>query len=122
MSSFELASSGLVQAISWDHAIFATDRWNAVMSAVRIALPLALALLLVLVARLAQVGRPVPERWQKRVAIGFAVVAFASYFDGFNPNVRYRDFFHRHALYHDYLSAKYSDEIGYRWLYECAAV
>jgi hypothetical protein len=108
--------------VFWDASVFKTDNWNGVMNFIRIGLTLSLAFLIVFVARSSKLGEPVSERWQKRIAIGFTVLAFGAYFDFFNPNVRYREYYHRHEFFHYYMGSKYFDEIGYTRLYECAAV
>ncbi|HTA90647.1 MAG TPA: hypothetical protein VK745_13750, partial [Polyangiaceae bacterium] len=59
------------------------------------------------------------KRW---VAIVLTVAAFFTYFDFFNPNVRYSEYYHRHEFFHYYLGSKYFKEIGYNQLYECTAV
>lgn len=112
----------LADAFFWDNKIFSNDTWSAIMNSLRIGLTFSLAFLILYVARAHKLGEPVPERWQKRVAILFTVLAFGAYFDMFNPNVRYREYYHRHEFFHYYLGSKYFEEIGYQRLYECAAV
>jgi hypothetical protein len=51
-----------------------------------------------------------------------AFVIFLSYFDFFNPNVRYAKYYHRHDFFHAFLPAKYSRELGYERLYVCSVV
>jgi len=64
----------------------------------------------------------VPLRFRKRLAIAMTVIGFLTYFDFFNPNVRYIQYYHRHEFYHYYLGSKYFKEVGYKRLYECTAV
>jgi hypothetical protein len=42
----------------------------------------------------------IPTRTRKRVAIVMTALAFLTYFDFFNPNVRYVQYYHRHEFYH----------------------
>lgn len=92
------------------------------MSALRILLAMGCALWLLYEQRRRQLGSPIPHRTVKAVLGAIIVLAFGAYFDFFNPNTRFPDFYHRHELYHHYLGAKYSREIGYTRLYVCAAV
>lgn len=122
LASSSLAAQAALADFFWDNPVFRTDSWNGVMNFLRIFLTLSLAFLIVWVARAKKLGEPIPEKWQKRLAIAFTVLAFGAYFDMFNPNVRYREYYHRHEFFHYYLGSKYFDEIGYQRLYECAAV
>jgi hypothetical protein len=44
-------------------------------------------------------------RTRKRFAIVLTALAFLTYFDFFNPNVRYVHSYHRHEFYHYYLGS-----------------
>ena len=50
-----------------------------------------------------------------------SAMAFGAYFDFFNPNIRYPEYYHRHEFFHYYLGSKYTQELGYKRIYECAA-
>src|SRR5262245_24160744 len=95
--------------------------WNAGMQSLRVALCIGAALAIVPAALL------IPRRGVGNVVSGilaccFAVVVFFSYFDFFNPNVRYAKYYHRHEFFHTFLPAKYSSELGYDRLYVCSVV
>lgn len=64
--------------------------------------------------------RPIQERWKKAVAVTLGVVSFALYLNVFK--LGYREWYHRHDQFHYYVGAKYFPELGYDWLYKCAAV
>ena len=69
--------------------------------------------------RLAELPR---ERTLRRLGIVVTALAFLSYFDFFNPNVRYVEYYHRHEFFHYYMGSKYSRELGYTRIYECTAI
>jgi hypothetical protein len=72
--------------------------------------------------RAAKLRERISRRTKRWVAIVLTVAAFFTYFDFFNPNVRYSEYYHRHEFFHYYLGSKYFKEIGYNQLYECTAV
>jgi len=102
--------------------IFAHDTWEQVMYFSRIGLALVAAGMLMIEARAKKLGEKLPEKTLKRIGIAVAVIGFVAYFDGFNPNVRYPDYYHRHEFYHYYLGSKYSHALGYTRLYECTMI
>ena len=102
--------------------IFAHDTWESVMYFSRIGLALIAAGMLLIEARAKRLGEKLPEKTLKRIGIAVAVIGFIAYFDGFNPNVRYPDYYHRHEFYHYYLGSKYSHALGYTRLYECTMI
>lgn len=106
----------------WQTKPFQKPIWTGIMMAMRLTLCLGAVLLLIHEVRARRLGQPIAERTKKRVALLFTVLSFATYFDFGNPNVRYSEYYHRHELYHYYLGAKYFDEIGYHYLYDCTMV
>jgi hypothetical protein len=102
--------------------IFAHDTWEQVMYFSRIGLALVAAGMLMIEARAKRLGEKLSEKTLKRIGIAVAVIGFVAYFDGFNPNVRYPDYYHRHEFYHYYLGSKYSHALGYTRLYECTMI
>ena len=72
--------------------------------------------------RARRLGRDLPEKRCRRVGIAITVIAFLLYYDGFVPNTRYANYYHRHELYHYYLGSKYFTEVGYKQLYACTAI
>src|SRR5689334_3866797 len=92
------------------------------MNGLRIGLTIGGALLLIYEVRSRRLGERIPERTRKNVAIVMACLSFGAYFYFFNPNVRYPEYYHRHEFFHYYLGSKYSKELSYTRLYECAAV
>ena len=106
----------------WDHSIFEKDQWKRITLFVRLLLTLSTACLLVYEVRARRMKQPLSLRWRKRAAVMLTGLAFFTYFDFFNPHVRYSEYYHRHEFYHYYLGSKYSDELGYTRLYECTAV
>ncbi len=106
----------------WNHPIFAKDQWEVITRFVRMVLALGGAGLLIYEVRARRLRQPIPERTRRRAAILLTGLAFLTYFDFFNPNVRYSEYYHRHEFYHYYLGSKYNDELGYTRLYECTAI
>lgn len=98
------------------------ENWEAFLRGMRVTLSMLGAALLMYKARAARLGQPVPKKWQRNVAILFTVLGFGVYFDYFNPNTRYSEYYHRHEFYHYYLGSKFSQEVGYKRLYECTAI
>src|ERR1700753_647500 len=76
--------------------IFAHDNWENFMYFSRIVLALVAAGMLVIEARAQTLAERLSEKTLKRIGIGVTVIGFLAYFDGFNPNVRYPDYSHRH--------------------------
>jgi len=106
--------------IFWDWSLFQKDTWTKAMNGLRIALTMGGALLLIYEVRARRLRERISERTKKQVAVLMTVLAFGVYFDFFNPNVRYHEYYHRHEFFHYYLGSKYSQELGYNRLYECA--
>ena len=117
-----LAAAATAKSFFWDNDIFSHDNWEATMRFIRLVLTMGGALLLIAEARAHRLGYHISERTKKRFAIGVTVIAFLTYFDFFNPNVRYSEYYHRHEFYHYYLGSKYFKEVGYTRLYECTLV
>jgi hypothetical protein len=106
----------------WDSPVFAAEAWKGGMNFLRIFLTLGGALLLMYEWRARRMGQPIAKRTQRIVAVVFTVLAFFAYYDFFNPNVRYRDYYHRHEFFHYYLGSKYNQELSYTRIYECTAI
>src|SRR6187402_1572658 len=106
----------------WEADVFEKERWRQTMVFVRITLSVLGALFLMYELRARKMRVRVPVRFRKRLAIAMTVIGFLTYFDFFNPNVRYIQYYHRHEFYHYYLGSKYFKEVGYKRLYECTAV
>ena len=104
------------------HDIFAHDYWQQTMDFFRIGLALVAAGLLLIEARAKKLGETLSAKTTKRIGIAFTILGFLAYFDGFNPNVRYSNYYHRHEFYHYYLGSKYSQALGYTRLYECTMI
>ena len=102
--------------------IFAKNRWNSIMNGAKIGTAFVAAGFLLLEIRARRLGSPIPKVWAKRIYLALVVFSTWLYFDGFNPNVRYVNYYHRHELFHYYLGSKYFKEVGSPRLYECAAV
>ena len=70
-------------------------------------------------ARIAQ-KKPVRQRYVKAIAFALATMSVAAYvrFGDYG----YRKFYHRWEHFHYYMGSKYNRELGYKGLYECAAV
>ena len=110
------------QDFFWQNPFFEKTRWEGIMKGTRIALTMITALLLMYEVRAAKLRERIRRRTKRTVAIVLTVAAFFTYFDFFNPNVRYSEYYHRHEFFHYYLGSKYFKEIGYNQLYECTAV
>ena len=110
------------QDFFWQNQIFEKARWEPFMKGTRIFLTITTALLLMYEMRAHRLRERISMRTKRWVAVGLTVAAFFTYFDFFNPNVRYEKYYHRHEFYHYYLGSKYFKEIGYTDLYECTAV
>ncbi|HWA74961.1 MAG TPA: hypothetical protein VG937_21615 [Polyangiaceae bacterium] len=106
----------------WSNPIFEKDSWEAFTKGFRIFLAMAGALLLIYEIRARRMGEHIPERTRRRFAYLLTALSFAVFHDFGNPNTRYSEYYHRHELYHYYLGAKYSTELGYTRLYECTLV
>src|SRR5689334_2878687 len=102
--------------------IFAHDNWEQIMYFSRIVVALTVAGLLMIEARAKKLGERLSEKTTRYITIAVALLGFVMYFDGFNPNVRYPDYYHRHEFYHYYLGSKYSRAVGYTNLYECTMI
>ena len=120
LDHFSLFAPG--QDFFWQSSIFEKNRWEAFTKGTRIFLTIATALLLMYEMRAARLRERISKKTKRWVAIALTVVAFFTYFDFFNPNVRYSEYYHRHEFYHYYLGSKYFKEVGYKRLYECTAV
>jgi hypothetical protein len=110
------------QDFFWQNIIFEKTHWENFMKGMRIVLTMTTALLLMYEMRAAKLRERISRRTKRWVAIVLTVAAFFTYFDFFNPNVRYSEYYHRHEFFHYYLGSKYFKEIGYNQLYECTAV
>lgn len=110
------------QDFFWQNKLFEKTHWEGYMKGTRIALAITTALLLMYEMRAERLRERITLKTKKWIALGLTVVAFFTYFDFFNPNVRYEKYYHRHEFYHYYLGSKYFKEIGYTELYECTAV
>jgi hypothetical protein len=106
----------------WDSPIFARDSWKELMFGLRVALGLGGALLVIADLRARRLGVAPRERTARRIGIFLTGIAFLCYFDFFNPNVRYKEYIHRHEFFHYYMGSKYARGLGYTRLYECTAV
>ncbi len=106
----------------WEGPWFEKDNWERLMKGLRVTLTMAGALFLIYEVRARRLREKLPERLRKRIAYAMTVIAFFTYFDFFNPNVRYDQYYHRHEFYHYYLGSKYSKELGYLRLYECSLI
>ena len=106
----------------WDSPLFARDNWKELMFGLRVALGLGGALLLMAEVRARRLGVAPRERTMRRIGIALTALAFLCYFDFFNPNVRYKEYYHRHEFFHYYMGSKYARGLGYTRIYECTAV
>jgi hypothetical protein len=104
-----------------EYKFLAGDKWDDYMKGLRGILTMFGAFFLLYEMRAARLRERIPQRWKRRLAVVFTVLAFGVYFDFFNPNTRYSEYYHRHEFFHYYLGSKYSNEVGYDRLYECAA-
>jgi len=110
------------QDFFWQNKLFEKNNWENIMKGTRITLTMVTALLLMYEVRAAKLRERIARRTKRRIAWVLTIVAFFTYFDFFNPNVRYSEYYHRHEFFHYYLGSKYFKEIGYNQLYECTAV
>lgn len=106
----------------WDGELFEKEQWRKVMVATRILLSVLGAVFLMYEVRARKMQVRLSLRFRKRIAIVLTALAFLTYFDFFNPNVRYVQYYHRHEFYHYYMGSKYFKELGYKRLYECTMV
>ena len=106
----------------WSRPFFQKPEWVGLMFGLRISLCLLGGLLLIYEVRARRMGEVISLRLRRGLAILLAVIAFGTYFDFGNPNVRYSEYYHRHEFYHYYLGAKYSEELGYKRLYDCTMI
>ncbi len=106
----------------WDAEIFKKPQWVGVMFGLRVTLCLLGAIFLLYEVRARRMGEHISERLKRGLAVTMAILAFGAYFDFGNPNVRYSEYYHRHELYHYYLGSKYSEELGYKRLYDCTMI
>jgi hypothetical protein len=113
---------GRVFFVVWPGDAFQRSTWEELMHGFWISLALLATTLLLGEMITRRAGYPPSKRAVKWVSIAFTVTGFLAYFSFFNPSVRYIDFYHRHEFFHYYLGSKYSQELGYGRLYECAAV
>jgi hypothetical protein len=124
-SALSLSNHPLLLAAAdsiWEKRPFQKPIWTGIMFGLRVALAVIGAMLVIYEVRAWRMGEPVRERTKKRIALLFTVLAFGAYFDFGNPNVRYREYYHRHELYHYYLGSKYFAEVGYQRLYDCTLI
>lgn len=123
-----LALAGLLQGpldflfTPWQGELFKSDNWKPLMVGFAIGLSLITAGLYMLERRARFLGQPFSKRTVRIACIVLTVLGVLSYFDCFNPNVRYTNYYHRHELFHYYMGSKYFDEVGYGRLYECTAI
>ena len=106
----------------WEGEVFAKENWEELMLFMRVSLSVLGALFLMYELRARKMQVRISRRVRKRIAIAMTALAFFTYYDFFNPNVRYIEYYHRHEFYHYYLGSKYFKEVGYKRLYECTAV
>jgi hypothetical protein len=106
----------------WEGPWFEKENWEKAMKGLRVFLTMSGALFLIYEIRARRLREKLTLRFRRRVAYVMTAVAFLTYFDFFNPNVRYDQYYHRHEFYHYYLGSKYSKEIGYLKLYECSLI
>lgn len=122
-----LASAGDAAKEFWawkykEHAIFKKPVWTGIVFIIRVSLCLLAALMLIYEVRARRMGSEVSPRVKRGFAIFMTVLAFSTYFDFGNPNVRFNEYYHRHEFYHYYLGSKYSEELGYKRLYDCTLI
>jgi hypothetical protein len=106
----------------WQGELFKSDNWKPLMVGFAIGLSLITAGLYMLERRARFLGQPFSKRTVRIGCIVLTVLGVLSYFDCFNPNVRYTNYYHRHELFHYYMGSKYFGEVGYGRLYECTAI
>ena len=103
--------------------IFGSKRWDSMgRPTVAVILAVVAITFLIIERRARRMKLKGVKLWAKPFGIFLMVFGFFTYFDFFNPNVRYHDYYHRHEFYHYYLGAKYSEELGYQHLYECTMI
>ncbi len=106
----------------WSNPLFEKEKWEVFTKVLRIGLAMTGALLLIYEIRARRMAVRISERTRRRFAWFLTILAFFTFFDFFNPNVRYSEYYHRHEFYHYYLGSKYFKEVGYTRLYECTLV
>src|SRR5688572_5387549 len=106
----------------WSNPLFEKEKWEVFTKVLRIGLAMTGALLLIYEIRARRMAVRIPERTRRRFAWFLTILSFFTFFDFFNPNVRYSEYYHRHEFYHYYLGSKYFKEVGYTRLYECTLV
>lgn len=106
----------------WQSKLFDRDTWNSLTFGLRMVLTLGGAMMLLYWWRARKLGEKFREKSLRNIGIVMMVLSFGVYFDFFNPNVRYPDYYHRHEFFHYYLGSKFSEELGYKRIYECAAI
>jgi len=106
----------------WNQPFLKKPDWVHGMWVLRMALCLGAALLVLYEVRARRMGLKWDDRKKRVLAIAFSLIAFGTYFDFGNPNVRYSEYYHRHEFYHYYLGSKYSEELGYKRLYDCTLI
>lgn len=106
----------------WSSPLFEANFWNTTLAGLRVLVPLALAALLLgrLIVRRGHGHVPAPL--EVRLARTFTVLGFVLHYGAFNPNVRHPGFYQPRAFYHDYLGAKYHQELSDGWLVDCSLV
>ena len=129
--ALDFLSAGVTNPISWafglingpwEGSIFKKETWESLMNGLRVTLTFGTALLILYEVRAKRLGENYSERTKRRIGIFLTTLGFLVYYDGFNANVRYDQYYHRHEFFHYYLGAKYDRELGYHRLYECALI
>lgn len=126
-SSAELSAAGpnWVQRLlfePWPQSWAQRNYWQGVLYVSSITLGLVTAGLLIAELYLKRARVKIPKGVVVGVSIVLTLVGFLNYFGGFNPNTRYKDYYHRHEFFHYYLGSKYFEELNYGRIYECVAV
>ena len=67
-------------------------------------------------------GTSAPRRLMIPLWIAMSLLAVGTYYNFGNPHVRYSNYYHRHEFFHYYVGSKYFDVLGYKHIYDCAAV
>jgi hypothetical protein len=98
------------------------DQFEDILYGTGVGIALITAGLLIVEQFVRRAGVKINAGTVKWLCIGLTVVGFLNYFGYFNPNTRYVNYYHRHEFFHYYLGAKYSSQLGYTRLYECAAI
>ncbi len=96
----------------WSNPLFEKEKWEVFTKVLRIGLAMTGALLLIYEIRARRMAVRIPERTRRRFAWFLTILSFFTFFDFFNPNVRYSEYYHRHEFYHYYLGSKYFKEVG----------